>query len=203
MSGTDGKLPLEDRISLETCSFLAIVLPFIFAVLWICSAFIDGDWTFGKDSLSRMGISESAVSALLFNGGCIITGAMGVLVGYGTAVHERGYNTYAGAAYALGMLFLMFVGIFPMDLGTIHYVVASAFGILILVAVIFFAVTDHRQDWHPEIDIIIIVASAVLVATQEFEMWEPLLVIFVMVFTVIHGIKMRLFHDAFPLSIKN
>ena len=203
MSGTDGKLPLEEIVSLKTCSILAVLIPVVFAILWITSATLDGEWTFGTDSLSRMGISDNPVSAALFNYGCMVTGALGFILGYATAVHEKGYNTYCGAAYSAGMVFLMVVGIFPMDQGIIHYIAAGVFGIFMFIALIFSALTDYYQRWHPEVDLIILAAALILIATQIFEMWEPLLVIFVMVWTVIHGIKMRMFADQFPLSIKN
>ena len=202
MSGTDGKLPLEKFLSLRICSVFAIVLPVVFACLWVASATIDGDWTFGEDSLSRMGISENPVSAALFNYGCIFCGLMGALIGVGTALNERGFNLITGIAYSVGMVFLMLVGVFPMDLGSIHYIVASTFGVFMFIVLVFNTVTDYLQKWHPEIDIVIIAVALFLLFTQKFELWEPLLVIIVMIWTIIHGIKMRMFEDAFPLSFK-
>ena len=203
MPDTDGKLPLENYLSLRFCSIIAIALPGVFLLLWIASATLDGQWVFGQDSLSRMGISENALAAALFNFGCMFCGAMGILLGIGTAVNERGFNLYAGIAYAVGMAFLMMVGVFPMNQGSIHYIVASTFGVFMFITLIFSAITDYRQRWHPEIDVLLLALSVVFIAVLTFTFWEPLLVIFVMVWTVIHGIKMRLFGDAFPLSIKN
>ena len=186
-------------LSLRTCSFLAFAASVMFAVLWISSATLDGEWTFGVDSLSRMGISENAVAAGLFNYGCMAAGAVGILIGIGMIVHEKGLCTIVGILYSVGLFFLMLVGVFPMDQGDIHYIVASTFAILVFFAVVVGAVNDFLHMWHPEIDAAIIAAMVVFVATQPFPMWEAVLTILALVWTALQGVKMRVHEDSFPL----
>jgi len=184
---------LRNILTTRILTLLAVALPAFFAVMWISSASTDGLWRFGEESLSRLGVSEDPVAALLFNGGCISTGAMGIIVGLGNAAHKEDFGSLAGIAYAAGMFFLVLVGALPLTAGMIHYVVASIFGILMMISLILTAIHDHRRRMHPEAEILFIVISLVLIATQRFAMWEALLVIIVMIWTVLQGIKMRVY----------
>ena len=188
-----------DYLPLRTCSWLAFIAPPIFIVLWVLSATLDGDWVFGVDSLSRMGVSDDRVAAGLFNCGCMAVGAMGILIGVGMAVHMKGLYTVVGILYSVAMIFLILVGVFPMDLGTIHYVVSDTFGILAFFAVVTSSVNDFLRMWHPEIDAALIAAIVVFVATQPFPLWEAVLVILALAWTVMQGVKMRIHEDSFPL----
>ncbi|AGI47695.1 Protein of unknown function (DUF998) [Thermoplasmatales archaeon BRNA1] len=171
---------------------LCLTAPIVFSVLWVLSATIDGDWTFGEDSLSRMGISENRIAAALFNGGCVFVGAMGFIVGIGIMSGKDPLSKPEGIAYSAGMVFLMLVGVFPMDLGTIHNTVATTFGVFVFIAILLASAVDYRNRDHPEIDVIVLAFTVIMLATQRFEVWEPLLVIATMVWTAVLGLKMRL-----------
>ncbi len=184
---------VQKILTARILTVLALSVPVFFAMMWASSALIDGLWRFGEESLSRLGVSEDPVAALLFNGGCISTGAMGIIVGLGIAAHNEDFGSLAGITYAAGMFFLVLVGALPLTAGMIHYVVASIFGILMMISLILTAIHDHRRRMHPEAEILFIVISLVLIATQRFAMWEALLVIIVMIWTVLQGIKMRVY----------
>ena len=189
-------------IPLKYCAVMAIIVPIVFALLWIASATLDGEWQFGVDSLSRMGISENALAAALFNYGCMFVGICGIIIGIGMAVHIRGPGMIVGALYAIGTLFLMLVGVFPMDQPDIHYAVASTFGVFVSLALCAAAAMDYYNMWHPELDAMIVILSLILIGTQEFAMWEAVLVIFTMYWTAVQGIKMIVLKDAFPIQFK-
>ncbi len=188
---------LAQRIPLRFVTILALVLPAVFAVLWISSATIDGLWAFGVDSLSRMGISEDRVAAALFNGGCIVCGAMGTIIGLGTAAHRERAGTLAGILYAAGMVFLLLVGVFPMDQPDIHYVVATLFFTLVLFSVIITAVDSRRLGRHFELDVLPFVLSILFMSTMVFPLWEALIVIIFMVWTILQGIRMARYDAVF------
>jgi len=184
-------------LPLKVVAALAITIPPLFAVVWIASATLDGRWVFGVDSLSRMGISENQISAALFNYGCIAAGAMGVTVGIGMAIHQDRYRRLKGVFYATGMFFLMLVGVFPMSLGAIHYLVASLFGLLCLGALICSMIANWGQGKYTEFNGVLVVVSLILVATQPFAMWEAILVIICMFWTVSQGLSLIIRHGAF------
>ena len=187
---------VQKILTARILTLLAVALPVFFAVMWVSSASTDGLWRFGEESLSRLGVSEDQVAAALFNGGCISAGTMGIILGLGTAANRKDFGFAAGIAYAAGMFFLVLVGVLPLTAGRIHYIVASFFGILMMISLILTAINDHRRRMHPEAEILFIVISLVLIATQRFAMWEALLVIIVMVWTALQGVKVRIYNGA-------
>ncbi len=187
---------IEKYLTLKLVTILAITLPFVFAVLWISSATLNGQWTFGVHTLSHMGISENALAAALFNGGCMACGAMGILIGLGTAAHKEcagtiveRTGTIAGMFYAVGMFFLILVGVFPMDQKPIHYIVATLFFALVLFNIIIAAVDNRRLGRHFEIDVAFFALSLLFMATMAFPLWEALIVILIMIWTVLLGVR--------------
>lgn len=184
-------------LPLKIPAALAIFIPPLFAVLWIASATIDGKWVFGVDSLSRMGISENVLSAALFNYGCIGTGAMGMVVGMGMAIHQDGFRRLKGVFYTAGMFFLMLVGVFPMSLGSIHYIVASIFGLCCLCALVCSMIANWGLGKYTEINGVLVVVSLILIATQPFALWEAILVIISLFWTMSQGLSMAIRYGAF------
>ncbi len=189
--------PVSRYIPVKLVTILSIVLPFVFAILWISSATLNGQWTFGVHTLSHMGISENALAAALFNGGCMVCGAMGILIGLGTAAHKEcagtiaeRTGTIAGLFYGVGMFFLILVGVFPMDQKPIHYIVATLFFALVLFNIIIAAVDNRRLGRHFEIDVACFALSLLFMATMAFPLWEALIVIIIMIWTVLLGVRM-------------
>ncbi len=170
-------------------AYLAFIMPIFFSTMWILSATMDGRWTFGVNSLSDMGISENATSAFLFNFGCIFTGIFGAMIGFGMFAYGRRTNKASGLLYIVSMIFLALVGVFTLP-QTMHYVVATSYGLFFGLSVLVSSVSDWRLSWYPYFDIVYIVFSIIVVGTQVFEMWEPIMVIAAMFWTVITGYKM-------------
>ncbi len=187
---------IEKYLPLKLVTILAIVLPFVFAVLWISSATLNGQWTFGVHSLSHMGISDNALAAALFNGGCMVCGAMGILIGLGTAARKERAGRVAGTFYAVGMFFLILVGVFPMDQKPIHYIVATLFFALVLFNIIITAVDNRLNGKRFEIDVAFFVLSVIFMSTMVFPLWEALIVILIMIWTVLLGVRYILYDGA-------
>ena len=174
---------------LKVFAYLAFIMPAFFTIMWILSATIDGSWTFGINSLSDMGISENPTSAFLFNFGCMVTGILGVLIGFGMFAYGKRTNKAGGLLYIVSMVFLALVGVFTLP-QTMHYVVATSYGLFFGISVVVSSVSDWKLSWYPYFDLVYIVFSVIVVSTQVFEMWEPIMVIAAMVWTVIIGYKM-------------
>ena len=175
---------------LRIFGYIAMAAPLLFVVLWILSASIDGSWRFGVNSLSDMGISDNAVSAFLFNFGCMITGILGMIVGFGMIMYGRRTLKAGGAIYIVGMLFLSLVGVFTLDNYSKHYFVASTFSIVSGLGVLVSSFSDWKVSWYLYADIILIAFAAIVIMTTPFETWEPLATIASMIWVFIMGTKM-------------
>ena len=180
---------------LKVFAYLAFAMPVFFAVMWILSATIDGKWTFGVNSLSDMGISENAVSAFLFNFACIVTGLFGAAIGFGSFAYGKKTIRAGGVLYIIAMLFLSLVGVFTLP-HTMHYIVASSFGVFLAISVVVSTVSDWKLSWYFYFDAVFIVAGSIIVATQVFAVWEALMVIASMIWTAVIGYKMIIRDDA-------
>ena len=174
---------------LKVFAYLAFIMPAFFAVMWIVSATIDGKWAFGVNSLSDMGISENAVSAFLFNFGCIVTGLFGAIIGLGSFIYGRKTVRAGGALYIISMVFLSFVGVFTLH-SSLHEFVASSFGVFFALSIVTSSISDWKLSWYFYFDVAFMVIGIIIITTQVFEVWEPLLVIASMIWTLVIGYKM-------------
>ena len=174
---------------LKMFACLAFVMPVFFSVMWIMSATIDGQWTFGVNSLSDMGISENAVSAFLFNFACIFTGLFGAVIGFGSVAYGKRTIKAGGILYIISMIFLSFVGVFTLH-SSLHFFVASTYGVFFALSVVVSSVSDWKLSWYFYFDAVFIVAGLIIVFTQVFAMWEAIMVIAAMVWTLVIGYKM-------------
>ena len=172
--------------------YFGVAAPILFGILWLSSALIDGDWGFGVKSLSDLGISHNAISAFMFNFGCIMMGVSGMIVGLWSFAYGRSTMVIGGLFYVVGLFFLSLVGVFTLP-QTMHYVVASTFGVIGSIAVIICSISDVGSPYL-YLDILLIIISVIAVTTQPFELWEPIITICSMIWTAVLGIKM-LRHD--------
>ena len=170
-------------------AYLAFIMPLFFAVMWILSATTDGEWAFGVKSLSDMGISENPLSAFLFNFACIFTGLSGTVIGFGSFAYGKRTMRIGGVLYMISMVFLAMVGVFTLP-QTMHYIVASSFGIIFALSVLVSSVSDWKCSWFFYFDIAFIIAGAIIVGTQPFPVWEAIMVIGAMLWTAVLGYKM-------------
>ena len=173
---------------------LTVIMPIFFATMWILSATIDGRWTFGVNSLSDMGVSENALSAFLFNFGCIVAGLGGFVISIATFAYGKRTLRVGGVVAAAGFIFLSLVGVFTLDIYPIHSFVASTFGVLLFVSIVVSSISDYRISWYLYFDIPFIIVMIVIVLTQPFAVWEALTVIGAMIWILVLGYKMRI-HD--------
>ena len=185
---------------LRIFGYVATVVPLLFTLLWILSASIDGSWKFGVNSLSDMGISDNAVSAFLFNFGCMITGIMGMFVGFGLFEYGRRTLKVGGIIYIIGMLFLSLVGVFTLDNFNMHFIVATTFSVAGGIGIVVSSISDWKVSWYLYADVFLIATAVIFTLTTPFEMWEPVATIASMTWVFITGIKMlrneeRLFTD--------
>ena len=174
---------------------LTVIMPIFFATMWILSATIDGKWTFGVNSLSDMGISENAVSAFLFNFGCIVAGLGGFVISLATFAYGKRTLRFGNLIAAASFIFLSFVGIFTLNNFQAHSFVASTFGVLLFISIVVSSISDYKVSWYLYFDIPFIVTVAAVVLTQPFPLWEAITVIGSLIWILVLGYKMRVHDD--------
>ena len=175
---------------LKMFGYIAMAAPVLFVVVWMMSAAFDGSWWFGVNSLSDLGISDNAVSAFLFNFGCMTTGILGMIVGFGLFEYGRRTLKVGGVIYIIGMLFLSLVGVFTLDTYDAHYFVASTSSLIIGVGVFVSSLSDWKVSWYLYADVVLMAFTAIIVLVTPFETWEPVATITSIIWIFIMGIKM-------------
>lgn len=103
----------------------AVAACVLFLVFCIVSATIDGNWNLWEDSFSRMGVSPNPTAAFFFNGGCIISGILGLFAASGLLFYGNRRMKAGGMFTMLSMLFLVFVGAFTLNTPVLHYTFAT------------------------------------------------------------------------------
>lgn len=171
-------------------SYIALVMPFVFTALWISSALVDGEWRFGFDSLSEMGISDDTVGAFLFNFGCIISGISGIVFGFGIFAYGKSVIRLGGALFTFSLLFLSLVGVFNLHFGDVHYFVASTFGLVLGISYVFLSLKDWGHIVYLIVDVTFITVCIIFTVDTPFTVWEPTLIISAMVWIFFLGVKM-------------
>ncbi|MDR3074951.1 MAG: DUF998 domain-containing protein [Candidatus Methanoplasma sp.] len=118
-----------------------------FLIAWLCAASIDTAWEFGVNNLSELGISDTDAK-FYFNYGCMITGALVVIFGFGHAVTAKNAGHTAGGAFlAIGGVLLALVGLITMDSESdLHNYVAISAALFIFFALIAITAGNWAAD---------------------------------------------------------
>lgn len=117
-----------------------------FAALWIGAAYLDGHWVLGQMTLSELG-DRSRPGALLFNAGAIFAGIMSLAFSAGLyrVLSASVLGRLGTIVLGLASLFLIGVGVFPIDTGTPHTIVSIAFFTLGAIAMALLVVPAWRS----------------------------------------------------------
>ncbi|MFC7134480.1 MULTISPECIES: DUF998 domain-containing protein [Salinibaculum] len=107
-------------------------------------------WT--GNALSNLGVTQSAagtsLTVLLFNGGLVLGGAVGLVF---SVVLARSLPTFGGRAvgvlFGLAMLAMAAIGVFPQD-RPLHFPVAVGFYLLLSLALWADGVVSLRRGWR-------------------------------------------------------
>jgi hypothetical membrane protein len=103
----------------------------VFTVMWTLAAAVDGQWQLGRMTLSELG-DRSRAGALLFDSGAVITGFLALVFAIG--LYRVLSTTWLGRAgttiLAIASIFLIGVGLFPIDTGEPHTVLSLGFFLL-------------------------------------------------------------------------
>jgi hypothetical membrane protein len=100
----------------------------IFAALWIAAVLADGHWVLGGMALSELG-DRSRAGSSLFNSAVIVTGVLGLgyTVGLARALSRNLLAKIGSLVLGAACLFLIGVGVFPIDTGRPHTLASYGF----------------------------------------------------------------------------
>ncbi len=124
---------------------VSMIAPIVFAVMWALSAFTDGKWILFSDTLSYLGISDNAVSAALFNWGCIIMGALMIISSTLLIRTKDDLDDVFAVLIIVAGLFLAGVGVFDLDTGFPHNFSSGVFAVATFLAMVIFIYRDWKE----------------------------------------------------------
>jgi hypothetical membrane protein len=151
----------------------------VFIFVWLSASSIDASWQFGVNTLSEFGVSKTD-ARYYFNFGCMITGALVIIFGYGRAKYANNAgHVVCGILLALGGVLLALVGVFTMD-SDWHKIIAVLAALLLFMAIIAGAAgnwVEGRKIFAGVGIVIVFMLSAMCVAYDipEFEAYGIIL----------------------------
>lgn len=117
-----------------------------FIIAWLCAESIDTAWQFGVNTLSEFGISNTD-ARFYFNYGCMVTGMLIAVFGVGRAVYSKNAGHIAGGVLLLfGGVTLALIGVFTMNDGTLHDIIAVFAALFVFSAIIAVAAGNWAAD---------------------------------------------------------
>ncbi len=166
---------MDDRILGRIGMFTSLFFP----AMWAIAAKLDGEWSFGHNSLSDMGVSSNLMTAIMFNVACIVTGALIMLYFYELAKRDNGGGVAGAYIASISGFFLAMVGVFNLNTGAFHYFFATTFGFLATAGVVFYTMRDINRRRGPQsvLTVVLLIIGLYVTLTSIFEVWEPIVVI--------------------------
>ncbi|MDW5562730.1 MAG: DUF998 domain-containing protein [Methanomassiliicoccus sp.] len=172
-----------------------------FAALWMAAAYQDGDWVLGGMTLSELG-DRSRSGAMLFNGGVIIAGVMSLLfaVGLYRLLSTSKLGKLGAGTLGLASVFLIGIGLFPIDTGSPHTTASLGFFVLGGAAMALLIVPVWRSHvlnrGGGALTAIVLLTAIAGVMTLPLPAAEALAVGCVLLWTVLISIRMLWHHRA-------
>ena len=120
------------------------------------------DWT--NNALSDMGIKENV--SLIFNGGFILAGIFSFIFSLGLVkILSKKIGAYVLAASSLA---LIFIGIFPENIFTLHYIASATFFITIFFSLFIFGITIKKDRFEKNMALISFIFALTALASAGF-----------------------------------
>lgn len=172
-----------------------------FSALWIAAAYQDGSWVLGKMTLSELG-DRSRPGVVLFNVGAILAGIMSLVFSAGLyrVLSSSLLGRLGTVTLGIASLFLIGVGVFPIDTGTAHTVASLGFFGLGAIALAMLIVPAWRSHVLHRggglLTMVLLLISLVGVATLSIPAAEALSVGCLLLWTVLISIRMLWHHPA-------
>jgi hypothetical membrane protein len=182
-------------------SICGIIGSIAFAALWIGAVYLDGNWVLGEMTLSELG-DRSRPGSLVFNGGVIFAGIM--FMAFSAGLYRVLSSSVLGRlgtiVLAISSIFLIGVGVFPIDTGTPHTIVSIAFFTLGAIALALLVVPAWRSHVLHRggglVTLVLLLISLAGLATLALPAAEALSVGCLILWAVLIGIRVLWHHPA-------
>ena len=187
----------REHTYLRYTSFFGALFVFF---MFFHSAVLDGNWKFGDATISHLGISDNALSAFLFNFGCVVAGVLFAIVGMLKIKLEKGLDSVSGLALIASSVFLALVGFISLNVNDpVHCQVATIFGILVVVAAVLMLVDDLRnRRWVFAAPMLVCVAIVLYFATRPFAELEVIAIAVGQFWMVLQAFRHRGIYECKP-----
>lgn len=170
-----GSKPLKRRVDPLPFVICGIVGTFAYIAAWIVSAYMTDLWEPGINTLSELGISKNPTAAMIYNYGCMVSGALCTCLGTGKLLCEtNGWNKMSGVCLIISDILLFFTGLLDLSIGEIHNYLVYGYMVFFALAVLL----SVPGDWsfvtklNSYLSIILLAISAVAFFTQTFPVFE-------------------------------
>lgn len=162
----------------------------IFIVLWIVSAAVSGTWQFGHNSLSDLGVCGVSVSEVLFNYGCVLTGFLGILMGFGIFSNETGWMRLCGIATLVSGTILTLIGVINESYG-IHMIISGAYGVSAAICMALSGFGDFAagRRRYMLVSLVLLLICGAMNVTQNFETFEAVAISCILTWILVQSWK--------------
>ncbi len=178
-------------MELKRSSYILLAGVLFFAFCWIVGVILDDSWTFGVNTMSELGISDT-FAKYLFLAGCVVTGLCISVYGY-IENRETGISLkdYAFYVLILSGILLIGVGVFTMDYGIIHNIFAWLFfGSLYIVMILYTIYSVKIKNYGVAIlTFVILITGVLLIILTPLAFIESVFVILFMAWMIIIDIS--------------
>ncbi len=170
-----------------------------FSILWVAAIIVDGNWLFGLETLSELGGDRPG--RWFFNGGVVVMGALALP--FGAALYHKlcvcSLGKISSLMFMLAAVFLIGVGLFPIDTGAPHTFFSWAFFSTAIISLTFMLPPFHQVVCLSHVSLVATAGvvltgyvTIILVATDlmELALSEALVVIALNLWVLIVGASM-------------
>lgn len=181
------------RVDLLPFVLCGIVGTFAYIAAWVVSAYMTELWQPGVNSLSELGISKNTTAAMIYNYGCMISGAMCTCLGTGKVLCENNkWNKASGVCLIFSDIFLFFTGLVDLSFGNIHNYLVYTYMVFFTLAVLFSVPGDwyYVTKLNSYLAIILLTISGIALITQPFAVFEVVGVICLLTWKGLQCIKL-------------
>lgn len=171
-----------------------------FAITWLACYSVDTAWTWGKDSISDFGLSETD-AASFFKYGCAVSGILLAVFGVGEVINRKQFGyIFSGIMTVLAGICLVFVGFIDLGYngGNIHHFFAILTAVFIAASAISWAIQSWKCGYEIEagIPVVLFCIVAACMFAYQFEKYEAIAAIMALIWfalyagsTIAHNVK--------------
>ena len=173
--------------------FTGLLSVIVFVIPLAVAVRNDRVWKLGQETISHLATDGYPLAAIMFNGGCVLSGMFSFIFGLGLLTAD-GLKYWAAVPFMIASIGIMMVGVIDRSYGKPHKVAA---GIYFLTAVIAISITVisciiDGPLWAGIFGVVLLASMVLMSLTQRIQVFEPYLVFGNCTWTVLLSILLML-----------